>query len=550
MSTTAVSDVSTAAAKLSGAASLLAQFKARGVETIYGVPGGDCSLDIISAARDVGIRFVLARSENAAAMMAAAAYQCNGSLGVVLTTRGPGLANGVNGVACAMLDRCGIVIISDGYENEQGFVSHQRFDQQRVLEPIVKGSLRIDTPAALPAVGPLLDLALARPAGPVYLEVTGQGMRGSVPELSIPLLPMHSVPLPAPAPALIAASRRLMAGARRPVIIAGLQTREKGAAEGLRLLAARWQCPVLTTYMGKGAMPETDPLAVGHFMAGGAEDEAMKSADVILTYGADPIELLPKPWRYEGQVIDLSTYSFPRNHYLPAVALVGDLADAARQLAEGLPRSPWTPDDIRQLKLHMTERATFLEEGVITPTLLARTACEMLPANARITVDAGAHMLPVLAFFKARNPYDALMSRGLATMAYALPTAIGAAMTDPTRPVVAFTGDGGLMMCAGELATAAQTGCKLTVVVFNDSAIAMIGVKQNQRGFEREGMDYSASDFAKVAEGFGCKGFRVESPAQLGSTLERAMSVAGPSVVDVIVDPGTYQRQIRALRGG
>jgi acetolactate synthase-1/2/3 large subunit len=148
MSSPASSAADTSAADmLTGAAALVEHFKARGVTHIYGVPGGDCSLDIIDAADAAGIRFVLARGENSAAMMAAAAFQVNGSLGVLLTTRGPGLANGVNGVACAMLDRCGIVVISDGYENEQAFVSHQRFDQQRVLEPVVKASLRLDLPS-------------------------------------------------------------------------------------------------------------------------------------------------------------------------------------------------------------------------------------------------------------------------------------------------------------------------------------------------------------------------------------------------------------------
>src|SRR5690606_24262901 len=199
-----------ACATLGGYAVLAAQYMARGVTHINVVPGVVCSLDVIAAAEAVGIRFVLARSENAAAMMAAAAYQVTGRLGVVLTTRGPGLANGVNGVACAMLDRCGIVVISDGYENEQAFVSHQRFDQQRVLEPVVKGSLRIDAPAALPALGPLLDLAVARPAGPVYLEVTGQGLRNQVPALSVPVSPAAPVPLPpAPVPSIEAARRLL-----------------------------------------------------------------------------------------------------------------------------------------------------------------------------------------------------------------------------------------------------------------------------------------------------------------------------------------------------
>ncbi|WP_077000857.1 thiamine pyrophosphate-binding protein [Variovorax sp. KK3] len=535
-------------ASLSGAQALVAQFAARGVKRIYGVPGGDCSLDIIAAAHEAGIAFVLARTESAAAMMAAAEAELTDSLGVLLTTRGPGLANGVNGVACAMLDRCGIVVISDGYENEQAFVSHQRFDQQRMLEPVTKGALRVDSPQALPAVGPLLDLALARPRGPVYLEVTGQGMRNKVPASSLPVQPARQAPLPAHPADAVAAASKLMAHARRPVVIAGLQTREAGAAQGLRDLAAAWQCPVFSTYMGKGALPDADPRMMGLFMAGGAEDEAMKSADLIVTYGLDPIELLPKPWRYGAPVLELSTHPFGRNHFTPAVALVGDLGAAAAQLGEGLGRSGWQADELKALKSHMQARAV-AEGAGITPTLLAQTACRLLPQRARITVDAGAHMLPVMAFFDAAAPRDVLISRGLATMAYALPTAIGAALADPSRPVVAFTGDGGLMMCASELATAVQAVCKLTVVVFNDSAIAMIGVKQGQRGLERRGMDYSPSDFSLVAQGYGCQGLRVSEPAELGAALQRAFAADGPALVDVIVDPSTYPAQLRSLRG-
>ncbi|GAA4342744.1 acetolactate synthase large subunit [Pigmentiphaga soli] len=539
-----------APARLTGAQALVRQFAARGVKHIYGVPGGDCSIDIIAAAHEIGIEFVLTRGENSAAMAAAAAYQVDGSLGVVLTTRGPGLANGANGVACAMLDRCGIVIISDGYENEQSFVSHQRFDQERMLEPVTKGALRVDSPAVLPAVGPLLDLAMARPAGPVYLEVTGQGMRGNAPELSLPVRPAALAPLPAVDASAIEAARALLAKAQRPIIIAGLQTREPGAAEALQTLARKWNVPVFSTYMGKGALPDADPLAMGHFMAGGAEDETMKSTDLILTFGLDPIELLPKPWRYEAPVIDLATYAFPRNHYLPAVALIGDLGDAARRLAEGLARSPWDTAEFARIKAHMLKRGDFdTDGGPITPTLLAKTGCELLPPNARVTVDAGAHMLPVMVFNQASRPYDTLVSRGLATMAYALPSAIGAAMADPGRPVVAFTGDGGLMMCAAELATAVQAGANLTVVVFNDSAIAMIGAKQHQRGFERVGMDYSATDFATVAKGFGAQGVRVTSREELPGALKAAYASAGVTVVDVIVDPSSYQQQLRSLRG-
>jgi len=163
-----------------GAEVLVAQMVARNVRRIYGVPGGDCSLDIIAAAKEAGIEFVLAATGNSAAMMACAEAEITGTLGVVLTTRGPGVANAANGVAYAQLDRIALLLVADTYENNQSYVSHQRFDQIAMLEPVTKGTLRLDDATALPAIGPLLDLALSGRQGAVYLEVTGSSMRSTV----------------------------------------------------------------------------------------------------------------------------------------------------------------------------------------------------------------------------------------------------------------------------------------------------------------------------------------------------------------------------------
>ena len=534
--------------KQTGAQVLVAQLAARGVERIFGVPGGDCSLDIIEAAKQAGIAFVVARTENSAAMMAAATAELTGSIGVVLTTRGPGLANGVNGVAYASLDRAPLVLISDGYENDQTYISHQRFDQGEVLRPLLKGALRLDAPTALPAVGALLDQALADPPGPVYLEVTGAGMRGSVPAASVPAQP-DVPPLPAPTAAALQAAGDLLRRASRPVVIAGLQARGEPAARALRELAAQLRCPVFCTYKAKGILPDADPLMTGYYIGGAAEDPLLREADLVIAYGADPIEFPPQPWRYDVPVLELTTHPHPRHYFVPEVSVLGDVAQAARALREGAGRSAWDGERLARAKAHMRQCARATGDGPIDPQTAAEAAMAALPAGARITVDAGAHMMPILGAHQAGRPRDVLISRGLATMAFALPAALGAALADPARPVVAFTGDGGLMMCASELASAVQAGCKLTVVVFNDSDMALIDVKQRRRKLPNAGVGYCATDFAAVARGYGARGWRCERPEQLAEAFAQAYACDGPAVVDVVINPEAYHDQIKALRG-
>jgi acetolactate synthase-1/2/3 large subunit len=159
-------------------------------------------------------------------------------------------------------------------------------------------------------------------------------------------------------------------------------------------------------------------------------------------------------------------------------------------------------------------------------------------------------MLPVMALWQAEEPRGALISRGLATMGSALPAAIAACLAEPDRPVVAFTGDGGLMMCLAELATAVQAGCRnLVVVVFNDSSMSMIEAKQRRRQLPPRGMNYGHTDFATVARGFDCMGIRVEVPGELPGALQKAFSSERPVVVDVAVDRHAYHPMLRALRG-
>jgi acetolactate synthase I/II/III large subunit len=518
-----------------------------GVRRIFGVPGGDCSLDVIDAAPRAGIEFVLTRTESAAAIMAAATADLTGTPGVLMTTRGPGLANAVNGIACAALDRSPLLVLSDGQEPEHAHVSHQWFDQAAVLRPLVKAESRLDTADPLAELDALLRTAAAAPAGPVYLELIGGRIRAPWPEHAAAAggFPA-SDPLPAPdATEAVALLRRC----ERPVIIAGLQALERRAAASLRDLAARWNCPVLVTYKAKGVIPDDDPHAVGPFIGGAAEDATLRTADVILLFGADPVEFPPQPWHYAAPVVEATTHAVARPYLAPAATLVGDLSATAALLAEAVPAGGWTAGEIAAAQSGMRALALAPEDGPFSPSRIVAAVAEAVPAGTRIAVDAGAHMLPVMALWPALEPRGVLISRGLATMGYALPAAIAASLVDPDRPVLAFTGDGGLMMCAAELATAAQLGCRIVVLVFNDASMSLIAVKQRRRQFAAWGMDYGRSDFAAVARGFGCLGLRVDSEDRIAPVLREALASRGPVVMDVAVDPEAYHAVVRRLRG-
>ena len=134
-------------------------------------------------------------------------------------------------------------------------------------------------------------------------------------------------------------------------------------------------------------------------------------------------------------------------------------------------------------------------------------------------------------------------------MGFALPAAIASCLADPKRRAVAFTGDGGLMMCLGELGTAIQEQCAPVVVVFNDSALTLIGVKQRRRRLAPAGVDFVDADFAQVARGFGWEAWRVERSDDLEPAFERAAASSRATLIDVVIDPTEYDAQILALRG-
>ena len=413
-----------------------------------------------------------------------------------------------------------------------------------MLAPVVKAHSRLDGPDPASEIERLVHLALTPPLGPVHLELTGAAVRRMCDPAATTTPSVAAIPAP---DAVLAA----LARSHRPVIVAGLDARR--AATPLAALQRALGCPVFASYKAKGTVSDDDPATIGLFTGGAAEAECIDAADLILLVGLDPVELVLQPWPFRLPAAEISAYDYPVRYVMPEAQMIGPIGPALQALLARLPSraSGWDEPEISGHKQSMRRKLDYVGHGAgLSPVEIVLAAADILgPRNPRITVDAGAHMFSAMAFWPCRNPVDVLISNGLATMAFALPAAIAAALHDPARDVVAFTGDGGLMMALGELATAAQVGARLRVVVFNDAALSLIAIKQHQRNLPPDGVTWPRADFATVARGFGFAAWSVDTLGGLRDALAAAGDVPGPALIDVCTDPSGYGAQLRAMRG-
>ena len=509
-----------------------------GTNLLFGVPGGGSNLDLVGAVQRLGGRFVLGHGESAAAIMAATYGELTGLPGACVVTRGPGAASAVNGVAHALLDRAPLVIVTDGFaRGDRARVTHQRLDHRALFEPVTKWSVEIGSDDAYEATREAIALACRPPQGPVHLDVVLDAP-ARTPERAAR---REGVPQPADRARAI----ELLAGSRRPVITLGVGARR--AAESVRTALQPLTCPILTTYKAKGVVPDTWPTAAGLLTGATIEAPILEQADLIVAIGLDAVELIPAPWPYAAPVLALSEW--PRGDVFlgPMLELVAPL-DSLLPLLEPLRRlaPPLRPP--REFAASALQALDVPVAG-LAPQDVVRTARAIAPPGTVATVDAGAHMLVAMPYWLVDSPSDALISSGLATMGFALPAAIAAALLDDGKRVLCLCGDGGLGMTLGELETLSRLGLPVTVVVFNDSAFSLIEIKQGPSQGGPEAVRFDRTDFAAVARGCGIPARTAGDIDELDAGLREALSRQGPSLIDVAIDPAGYRGVLEAIRG-
>jgi acetolactate synthase-1/2/3 large subunit len=505
-----------------------------GVRRIFGVPGGGPNLDMIGMAHDVGIDFVLTHGETAACIAAATFGRLTGSTGVAVVTRGPGLTSAANGLAQATLDRCPLLLVSDAVSQASaGRTAHQRLDQVAVAAPLTKwsGTLGTDDPAAV--VRAAAELARTAPAGAVHLAFD-------------PTVPGNAAPLVPGPPAwddeAVTRAGELVARARRPVVIVGWDASRHPQA--VRAALARLDCPVLVTYQAKGAIPESWPTYAGLFTGAVIERALLEQADLIVGVGLDPVEPLPGPWPYEAPVLLLHTHPVEPAYFGTPLLVTGPYGELLGQVL-GRGRPDWPSGTGALVRAADVDRLACASDR-LTPHDVVRTTRQVL-GGVPLTVDAGAHMLVAMPLWDTDEPDSVLISNGLATMGFALPAAIGAALARPGRRIACFVGDGGLGMALAELESVARLRLPISVVVFDDATLTLIKLKQGDGQGGAGAVGYGPVDFAGVARAMGVPATVADDVGALRRALEHAGD--GPQLVDARIDPAVYAHVIRAIRG-
>ena len=519
-----------------------------GCRHAFGLPGGEV-LTVIDALERAGITFHLAKHENAAGFIGEGVHHVDGAPVILVATVGPGAVNGVNVVANAHQDRVPMIVLTgcvDAHEAET--YSHQVLDHRAVFAPVTKATFTLTPEAADVVADKAVIAATEGRCGPVLIDVPI-----AVADAPATLQTRRRGPMAraVPAPDDLSTARDWLAGAERPLIVAGLDILYDDSAAELTALAKALGAPVITTYKAKGVIAEDHPLSLGGAGLSPLADSHLlplvRQADVILAAGYDPIEMRTgwrAPWDATAQkVIDLGTSANMQYMHGATLNIVADTKATLAALCHGLPPlRTWPGSEPAQTRTALT--AAFPTNGDWGAAAVIATARAALPPETIATVDSGAHRILLSQIWTCPAPRRLLQSSGLCTMGCAVPLAIGAKLAAPDTPVVSFSGDAGFLMVAGELASATDYGVAPIFVVLVDASLALIELKQRQRQMPNTGVDFGRRDYAAIGRAFGGHGVTVRSRSELEQALTTALAADRFTVIAAEIPPRDYDGRI------
>lgn len=567
--------------EMTGGEAIARMIKAFDGGPMFGM-GGFQLLPFYDAARRLGLKHYLINDERAGVFAADAYAKVTGKVGLVDATLGPGATNLVTGLVEALNAGTPLVaLVGDTHRDHSWKNMTQESRQLDILRPACKELIRVESVQRIPEMmRRAFAVATTGRPGPVVVDVPEDVCHGTFGfgEDDFKVNSAHER-----APALrcrpdvesITRAAELIAHAKRPMILAGGGVHLSGAATALTAFAKSLNIPVAHTMTGKGAIPCGESLNAGLFgrydrIANGLIEES----DLLLVVGCKLGEIATKRFTVPGpgkRVIHLDILGEEFGRTLePELALWGDVRLGLEDLQGALaPRAASIKERLTHYAAEISQRMAKWRRDVSerlhsdeVPVSMARLMTEinaLLPADGYLIADGGfaAHWGGLL-FDTKRAGRSFVPDRGFASIGYGLPGAIGVAMAEPGKAVLSLTGDGGFNMMLGEIETARRLGLTFTIIVVNNAASGYVKALQHlvYGADSYHASDLAETNYADAAKILGCNGIRVEEPGQLSDALRRAMSLKGPTVVDVVITrdpakmlPGVDNRAARIKKG-
>jgi len=531
--------------QMNGAELMVRLLERQGIETVAGVPGGAILPFYDALAQSNKIHHVLARHEQGAGFMAQGMARVSGRPEVCLASSGPGATNLVTAIADAKLDSIPMVAITGQVPLGMiGTDAFQEVDTYGMTIPITKHNFLVrDANELLEVIPAAFRLAMSGRPGPVLVDVP-KDVQTQV--IRFEAFPEPATPAPTPELDLAAIERaaKMINEAEQPVLYLGGGVIHSGASHQAVTLAEQAGLPTTMTLMALGAMPIDHPLSIGMLGMHGARytNYILQEADLLVCVGA----------RFDDRAIG-KTAEFCPNAKIVHIdidpseldkiktAHVGINGDVTQVLEQLLPqvevklREGWL-EQVRALKT----RHPLAMPDIDNPRShygLVKAVADALDDEAVITTDVGQHQMWAAQAYPFRRPRQWLTSGGLGTMGFGLPAAIGAALAEPERTVVCFSGDGSLQMNIQEMATAADEGLNVKIVLMNNNSLGLVYQQQSMFYGQPMASKYKREiDFLKIAEGFGLDVCDLDAAENPAATLAEALRKPGPCLIHASID--------------
>ncbi len=539
---------------LNGSQMITQALKHEGVEVVFGYPGG-AALNIFDEVyKQSDYELVLTRHEQAAVHAADGYARASGKVGVVFVTSGPGFTNAVTGIATAYADSIPLIIIS-GQVNLGlvGTDAFQEIDAVGISRPCVKHNFLVKTIEELPRVlKEAFYIAKSGRPGPVHIDIP-KDISIAVGEFEYPeKIKMQTYkPNLNGHPLQIKKACEALSAAKHPVALVGGGAVSSHASEEVRKFAQKTNIPCVMTLMGLGVLASDCPQNLGLVGMHGsyAANMTLSEADLIICLGArfdDRVTGKVSEFGRNAKVIHIDIDPSSIGKIISVdFPIVGDLKNVLRDINEKISNSKfdftqWWEQIALYTKLHPLGYTDAADGAPLKPQWVVEKTSELAGEKALVVTDVGQHQMWVAQFYKFSRARQLLTSGGLGTMGYGVPAALGAtwALDDKEIPVISFSGDAGVMMNIQELMTLKANNKRVINIVLNNNFLGM--VRQWQSFFYEE--RFSATvlteqpDFVKLAESFGCEGYRVSDKAGFEAALKAALASQKSALIEVVID--------------